>query len=266
MKGSPMFSLKQILPWIGSASMAFTLAACGGSETPVSATSDAPAEKETLYFSETFSDSGVFEIHQVASGIFSYSIQARIGSLAENRMNSVGKETTLAEIYRALKGKDGVIPAAVEKASERLKVQQADRIPLPAQAEQTPLAKAASQSDFKTNYCKDIRENSWVWHWQSCDWTPSSNSIWTPFVDARADGTIDRVYAYNVTPYTATLELWDTWETKLVSTWKPTLKPYWVTWFQWGGRYSFAIAKMILPAGKVGELGLSTHTPIPYVK
>jgi hypothetical protein len=76
-------------------------------------------------------------------------------------------------------------------------------------------------------------------------------------------GSTDRVYAWNATPYTATLSLWNAGHASQPNTARLTLQPYWVTWFQWYGTYSNAYAYMELPAGKTGELGLVNHYPLP---
>lgn len=237
---------------------------CQKDEALVSPSTPVESESNTILFSENFSDYGLIQIHKDESGVLLFSLKAKIGSEAEKRMAAVSAEPSLVDIYRALMPDRKSVPAAIVSASEYLIQQQANHPGLPSQNKERVLPKGASESAFRTNYCRDIREYPWEWRWQTCDWTANSNSIWTPFVDA-SGGIMDRVYAYNPTPYTATLTLWNLERNALASSWRPTLQPYWVTWFQWGGSYRFAIAEMTLPSRKFGEMGLSTHTPVPLV-
>jgi len=222
-------------------------------------------------YSETFSDSGLFQIHSDADGIISYAIQARIGSQAEKQAAASAMQPTLADVYRSLQGGSAEVPDLVKRASAQLAQQQAALPPLPAlPAEElspitAPLAKSATESDFKTNYCRDFREYSYLWHWETCDWAGYVHYIQTGWVDSR-NGLTDRVYAYNNSPFMATLELYDTHLTSHPNTWKPTMQPYWWTWFTWGGTYTAGVVMMTLPVGGSGELGLSTHAPYSHVQ
>lgn len=263
-----MKSVKSVAPILVGASILLALAACEGPDTATSAAAKPEAESTggKIVYSETFSDSGLFQVMSDPSGEVTFAIKARIGSRAEELMNASASEPTLADVYRSLHGGSGAIPAEVASASAQLADSRPAQPALPETAPAAiPLAKTASESAFKSNYCIDIRELSYVWRWQTCDWAASVNYISTPFVDAGYWGS-DRVYAWNNTAYTAKLQLWNTYKTAHPNSWTPSLQPYWVTWFQWGGNYSFAIADMTLPAGRYGELGLSTHRPEAIVK
>jgi hypothetical protein len=238
--------------------------ACNSTEAP---SVDAPligkdGENAEILFTESFSGSGEITIVKDDQGNFGYGIQAPIGSDAAKLMESTAPRLSLADVYSTLNGGKASIPAIVSEASEKL----GDR--LPAGPHEDPivpalraLPKGASLSAFSTGYCRDIYELSFIWKWQGCFWLQSDVAIMTPWVDS--DGwTPNRVYAWNATPYTATLKLWKNDGSGLANSWQPTQSPYTVSWFQWGGTYSQANAWMYLPAGKRGELGMVTHRPV----
>lgn len=265
-----MHPSKHMARLISGASVLFAFSACNGPDAPASAPAnpDSGAEGGKLVYSGTFADSGLLQIHRDADGI-SYAVQARIGSQAEKLLSNSARLPTLADVYRSLHGGAVEVPLEVERASESLALEQASR---PARSEglaegksPAPLAKTASESDFRAAFCKDIREGSYTWRWQTCDWATGVHSMETPFVDSDMGGT-DRVYAMNATSYNGTLQLWDLNKTYHPNAWKPTLQAHSSAWFQWGGTYSFAIAQMVLSCSCYGELGLSTHIPIPYVR
>jgi hypothetical protein len=250
------------------ASFLLAINACNAPDSPAQAVQDpiqAGKEAEVL-FSESFADSGRFTITRDASGGINYDVQARIGSNAERLMAASSTRPTLAEVYQALHEGQGNVPAVVAEASSRLGSREPAAIDAvrPDRAE-SALPKAASLNDFSAGYCRDIRESYYIWKWQGCFWLENTNSINTPWVNSNGSNP-DRVYAWNVTPYTATLSLWNSAGTSQPNTWRPTLQPYWVTWFAWGGTYSNARAYMNLPAGKTGELGIVAHYPVPIVK
>lgn len=263
-----MISMKRTAQAGCIASYALLMAACNSNDASVTAvqTPRSSVEAAELLYSETFADSGKFSITKDAEGRFAYNVQARIGSDAEKRLAASSTQLTLADVYRALHDGRAEVPAVVAEVSEKLGTRQptaanGDRPAAAAQA----LGKSASLNSFSTAYCRDIREGSYTWKWVGCFWLANDHYILTPWVTSEP-GSTDRVYAWNNTPYTATLSLWNQAHTSQPNTWRPTLKPYWVTWFQWGGTYSNAYAYMELPAGKKGELGIVDHYPVPYVK
>lgn len=251
------------------ASFLIGINACNAPDSPTQAVRNSPqvGEDADILYSENFADSGRFAITKDASGSINYNVQARIGSDAEKLMASSATRSTLVEVYRALHEDQGNVPAIVSEVSALLGSREpaANGAAHPA-PEARALPKSASLNDFSTGYCRDIHEGSYVWKWLGCFWLESSNNIGTPWVSSDGSSPADRVYAWNVTPYTATLSLWNTAGTSQISTWHPTLQPYWVTWFQWGGTYSNAYAYMYLPAGKSGELGIVDHYAMPYVR
>jgi hypothetical protein len=244
------------------ASYLLLVSACNSPDTSVTAIQnpDPGIGMETLY-SETFSDSGRFTITKDPSGGVNYNVQARIGSEAEKLLASSSTQPTLVEAYRILHGGLGDVPAIVAEVSTQLIIQTPNSS-LNNQPTMTPkgLEKEASLDAFSSGYCKDIRENSYLWKWEGCFWMPSVNYLTTIWMDPG-----DRVYAWNSSPYTATMSIWNQAGGQ-PNTWRPTLQPYWVTWFQWGGNYSNALVSMNLPAGKKGELGLVVHYPVPIVR
>jgi hypothetical protein len=263
-----MISMKRAAQTGCLASYALLTAACNSTDPSAteSRTHQLEGKGAEILYSETFADSGRFSITKDPEGRFGYDVQARIGSDAEKLLAASSTQLTLADVYRALHEGREEIPAVVAEVSEKLGTRQptaadGDRPAAPAQA----LGKSASLSDFAAGYCRDIREGSYTWRWLGCFWLANDHYIVTPWVNS--DGNIpDRVYAWNRTPYTATLSLWNKSGTSQPNTWRPTLQPYWVTWFQWGGVYSDAYAYMELPAGKTGELGIVAHYAVPYVR
>lgn len=254
--------------WIAGASILFALTACDSPEAPASSASGpgASGEDGRILFSEPFADSGLFQIAENGTGGLVFAVQARMGTKAEHLSIASAGKATLADVYRALHEGAPEVPEAVALASARM----GDPRPVATDAsvarpQEPALAKSASQAGFQSAFCKDIQESPFIWRWQTCDWVADANSLTTPFVDSDNRGT-DRVYAMNNTNTTATMSLWNLDQTSSPNTWKPALAPFWMTWFQWGGTYSFAIAKIGLPFGRHGELGLSTHTPVPIVK
>jgi hypothetical protein len=213
-----------------------------------------------ILYSETFSDSGRFSITKDLDGKYAYNVQARIGSEAEKLLAASSPQLTLADVYRSLHENRAEVPAVVAEISEKLGTNTAaDGIRSePDQA----LRKSASLNSFSTAYCRDIKEGNITWSWLGCFWLANDHYIVTPWVTSQA-GSTDRVYAWNATPYTATLSLWNAGHASQPNTARLTLQPYWVTWFQWYGTYSNAYAYMELPAGKTGELGLVNHYPLP---
>jgi hypothetical protein len=220
-----------------------------------SGSADAPA----IVYSESFADAGTLTIMKDAEGRFGFDVQARIGSEAERLMGASSSLPTLADVYRSLHGNGEEVPAAVAEASEQLGTRPADAAP----AERPPervLAKAASQSEFSNGYCRDIHDGGFIWRWRTCIWENSVNYTGTEYVNSG-----DRVYGWNKTPETATLSIWNRNYVSQPNTWRPTLPPYSVAWFQWGGSYSGAWVIIMLPYQKLGELGVSDHAPIPDV-
>jgi hypothetical protein len=242
------------------------ISACNSSDpSPTAVRNPGQAGNETeILFSETFSDSGRFTISKDPVGGLTYNVQARIGSEAEKLLATSSAQPTLAEVYRTLHGGREDVPAVVAEVSMQLGVQTPDpsvnHQHATAPVALAALEKGASQSDFLAGYCRDIKESYYTWRPEGCFWTASENYYLTPWMDPG-----DRVYAWNNTPYTATMSIWNHGGGQ-PNTWRPTLQPYWVTWFQWGGTYSNAYAKINLPAGAYGELGLVVHFPIPIVK
>ena len=242
------------------ASYLLLLSACNSPDTSVTAAQDPNqgGKEPEIVFSETFSDSGRFTITKDPELGLAYNVQARIGSDAEKLLEISSTQTTMAEVYRTLHGGQGELPAVVIDVSAKLESQRSATVrpERPAQGAGA-LGKASSFSDFSNTYCKDIREGSYIWKFEGCFWGANEHYYLTPWVDPG-----DRVYAWNVSPYTATMSLWNQGLATQPNTWRPTLQPYWVTWFQWGGTYSYAYAKMELPAGRTGELGLVVHYPV----
>jgi hypothetical protein len=250
------------------ASFLIAINACNAPDSPTPAVQNSPQvgkDAEILY-SENFADSGKFMITKDASGGINYNVQARIGSNAEKLMAASSTRPTLVEVYQTLHEGQGNTPAVVTEISNQLGSREpAANDALHSDPAARALPKTASQNGFSTGYCRDIHEGSYIWKWLGCFWLENANYINTPWVNS--DGWIpDRVYAWNATPYTATLSLWNNPPTSQPNTWRPTLQPYWVTWFQWGGTYSNALAYMQLPAGKTGELGIVSHYAVPYVR
>jgi hypothetical protein len=222
----------------------------------------------TILYSGVFSDSGTLTIVSEPSGQIDYAVQARIGSKAQQLMDLNSTQPTLADLYRSLHEGTTEVPDIVEMSSQRIEAQKA----VPGQVSRVspaarPLVKTASESAFKTGYCRDFVESSVLWVLSECRWTASANHLVAYYL--WSDGVHpDRVYAWNNSPWTATLSLINAsyYTDPAAYNWKPTLQPYWVTWFQWGGSYNKAQPKITLPTGKSGELGLTVHYWEPWVQ
>ena len=260
-----MNSSKLAIQAAGISALVFALAACDGTQA-TAAPEKAPEVNHGVVFSETFSDSGLFTINKNDLGGYDFSIDARIGSKAEAMMAATANQSSLAEIYRTIHEGKSEVPAVVSEASNWLESRPApvsekpDLNPAPAAL---ALEKGASKSAFYDGYCKNFYDGIYVWRSMSCVWLQKANQTYTGGVlgDNFAN---DRVYAWNSTPYTATMQLWNANLTSQPNTWSPTLQPYWVTWFTWGGTYSNAKAYIKLPTGRTGEIGVSNHSR--YVK
>lgn len=254
-----MNSFKFAIRAAGIPALMFALTACDG--TPTTTTTNESSDlRSGVVYSEAFADSGRFTITKTALGEYNYNVEARIGSKAEAMMTASATEPTLAGVYQALHEGKTETPAIVSEVSGVLEsrkpaVWENDRVaPAP-----LALSKAASESAFKTGYCKDIPDGPYVWKVVTCVWKPGNNQTTTGGV--YGNGFVnDRVYAWNNTAYLAKLKLWNTNFTGSPNTWNPSLNPYWVTWFQWGGTYSNANAVISLPSGYFGEIGLSVHS------
>lgn len=238
------------------------ISACNNTDSSATAVQD-PGQGNgvEILYSESFSDSGRFTISKDPKGGVTYNVQARIGSEAEKLLGSSSAQPTLVEVYRILHGGQDEIPAIVTEVSAQLAARTPDQ-PLNDQhaAASKALGKGASLDAFASGYCRDIRENGYIWKWEGCFWMPSENYLRTPWMDPG-----DRVYAWNSTPYTATMSIWNHGGGQ-PNTWRPTLQPYWVTWFSWGGNYSNAYVNINLPTGQKGELGLVVHYPVPILR
>jgi hypothetical protein len=236
----------------------FALVACEDSQTTVTS-EETPMNKGGVVFSEAFADAGLFTVVKSPEGEYSYSVGARIGSEAEKQLAASVDLPTLAGVYQQIHGEKSEIPAIVSEVSKLLETQAAsgtDKI----RATSVALAKAATESGFKTGYCRDFSEGlHYTWKPQTCIWKANSNYMGTPGVNSYSDVN-DRVWVWNATPYTAALALWNTGFTAKASTWQPSIQPNWVTWFSWGGTYSNANATVKLPGTYGGELGLSNSS------
>lgn len=256
-----MISLAPRLPSATGAALLLALAACQGPDTPVSAPEGhaAAPENGTVLFSENFSDAGSFQVLADPSGGYNSIVQAGIGSEAERLLMASSAQPTLADVYRSLHGGRDEVPAAVAKASEHFQARTSTaREATPRVA---PLAKSSSQSALLSTLCRDFVEGSLKWKVWDCVWDGGRSFIRVE--DVYSDGSyIDRVYAWNKTPWTATMSLAS--GSPFIpspNAWRPTIAPYGVGWIQWGGTYSAAVAMIGLPSGKTGELGLTDHYP-----
>jgi hypothetical protein len=238
------------------------IGACNHSDTSPTAVQnpDQSGNETEILFSETFSDSGRFTIIKDPKSGITYKVEARMGSEAEKLLATSSAQPTLTEVYRSLHGGQGDVPAIVAEVSAQLGIPVYNPTENDRHAS-TPaaLGKGAAYADFANTYCKDITEVNYIWRWETCKWGPSARILSTSRTDPS-----DRVYAWNVTPYTATLSIFV--GSTIPNTWRPTLQPYWVTWFQWGGTYSNAYTVMELPPPHTGEMGLSVHYPQGIVK
>jgi hypothetical protein len=251
---------------VAGATLLFALSACQGPETAPSSPAEAPAQPENgkVLFSEKFSDAGLIQIVSDASGNLNTAVQARIGSEAEKLLSAGSAQPTLADVYKTLHGGSSEVPALVTQASEQIeqgKLANPANLADDVRLARPPLAKAASESDFVNGYCHDYTEGSYKWRLWGYDWWYSLNML-----EAGLVTTGDRITAWNVTPWTLTMSLLGEHDyDPSPNTWKPTVPPYWVTWFTWGGTYHYARARETLPVGKKGELGIALHYAVPVV-
>lgn len=253
-----MHTFKSALQTAGLSAMVFAFVAC--EESPTTGPSGvSPITQEGAVFSESFADAGQFILEKNPEGGYNFGVSARIGSEAEKRLSASMDEPTLAGLYQRINAGKAEIPAFVSEASKWMASQHSSGAEKP-QPAAAPLAKAASESAFKNGFCKEMGEGiNYVWKPMTCIWRANSNYMGTPGVNSFFDAN-DRVWVWNNTPYTAQTALWNTAFTAKASTWMPTLNPYTVMGFQWGGTYSNANATVKLPGTFGGELGLSNSS------
>lgn len=253
-----MNSFKLALRAAGLPALMLAFAGCDSTQ-PTATNGESPESKAGVVYSEAFADSGLFTISKNPLGGYNYNVQARIGSKAEAMMAASVNEPTLAGVYQSLHEGKTETPAIVGEVSDWLKNQPSSilekerAIPGP-----MALEKAASQSAFTNGYCIDFYEGIYRWRPMSCVWKAANNQTTSGGVYGN-NVSNDRVYAWNNTAYLATLRLWNTNFTGYANAWAPTLNPYWVTWFTWGGTYTNANAVISLPSGLFGEIALSNH-------
>ena len=249
------------LPLTASAALLTVLAACQGPDNTVSAPDVQPAAPENgkVLFSETFSDAGSFQVLADPSGGYNSIVQAGIGSEAERLLVASSAQPTLADVYRSLHGGRDEVPSVVAQASAHFEA----KTPTARETSRAvvPLAKSSSKSAFLSTLCRDFVEGSLKWKVWDCVWDGGRSFIRVE--DVYSDGSnIDRVYAWNKTPWTATMSLAS--GSPFIpspNAWRPTIAPYGVGWIQWGGTYSAAVAMIALPSNNTGELGLTDHYP-----
>jgi hypothetical protein len=246
------------------ASALITLLACDATEKTTAPVENTPSEIGKVVFSEAFSDSGVFQILENQAGGYNSSVQARIGSQAEKLLNGSSGQPTLADVYSSLHGGSAEIPALVAKASKQIEltnppVAPALPDPNPNIGPGPALAKTADYFSFCTGYCHDFHEGYWVYKLAYWDWWDYTNLLETLAI------TNDRIYGWNNTEWTATMELQGHRGAPSPNTWKPTIPPYTVNWVSWGGTYGTdtrAWARITLPSGCFGELGITEHRKV----
>lgn len=248
---------------VGTVSL-FALSACQGPQTATSSSEAETSRPEngTVLFHEKFSDAGMLQIVSDASGNLNASLQANIGSEAEKLLISSSTQSTLADVYRSLHDGLAEVPALVEKASGQIEQSKSSASPEDVRPLVPPLAKAASENGFRDGYCHEYSEGLYRWRLWGCNWYASANRIEASLVVSG-----DRITAWNATPWTATMSLLgETDSDPSPNTWRPTVPPYTVNWFMWGGTYHYARARATLPSGKKGELGMALHYAVPIVK
>lgn len=263
--------MKRYAPISAMACLGVTLFLVGCQESPsptaMAATDEVPvasADGMTPLFTDTFSDGGTLRVVTDASNAIHFTVQAPIGSDAEKLMTKGSQQSTLVEVYLTLHPDAKAAPVELERISERmatLKKQAA----LSAEAETSQsLAKSAQSAatntlnGFLNSYCVEFHEQNFIYSPQNCAWGGSTASVMTSKVLNSTGYFIDRSYGWNRTQWTATMA-------HSVNTWKPTIPPYSVMWVEWGGVYSGAAAKLSLPAGKTGELGITAHRLIAII-
>jgi hypothetical protein len=254
-----MISIQSVFKTTSLSAIVLAFVACESTQTTGTIAESPLSKVDGAVFTENFADEGLFTIEKNPDGGYNYSVGARIGSEAENRMTGSIDVATLEEIYLQIHGGKATIPAIVTEASKWLKSRPTSGIEKGSPISE-PLAKTATESAFKTGYCRNFTEGAYyVWKPTSCIWHPNRNLMGTSGVNSYHDAN-DRVWVWNATAYTGQLSLWNTNNTAKASTWMPTIKPYWVTWFSWGGTYQNANARLQLPGTFGGELGLSNST------
>lgn len=257
-----MISFKLGMQAASLSALVFALAACDSNQTPA-LSGESPEIDPGVVYSEAFADSGIFTITKNSLGGYNYSVEARIGSEAEARLVAGANKPTLAEVYQSIHEGKTETPAVVSEVSHWLESQAPSGSEKRNESLAPPaLEKAASQSDFTNGYCKSFIDGSYYWKSMSCIWKPGNNQTTSGGVNGDNVAN-DRVYAWNNTAYPAKLRLWNTNFTGYANPWNPTLNPYWVTWFSWGGTYSNANAVISLPGGIFGEIALSNHARYP---
>jgi hypothetical protein len=254
-----MNSFKTAIRAAGLPALVLAFAGCEGTQ-PTATKGESPESGRLgVVYSEAFADSGLFTITENPLGGYNYNVEARIGSKAEKMMAASAAQPTLAGVYQAIHEGKTETPAIVSEVSDWLESQRPSGS---SQERETPapmaLEKAASQSDFVNGYCRSFDDGIYVWKSITCYWKPGNNQMTTDKVNGNNVAN-DRVYAWNANAYPAVLELWNTNRTARLTTATGTLKPYWVTWFSWGGSYWNANVVIKLPSGIFGELGLSNH-------
>jgi len=225
-----------------------------GADTQSSAKEQAASEGAALVFEDSFADGGTFRVVET-EGHLAFSIQAPLDSEAARlaqRASALASED-LSQIYGTLHPDAHGVPAALGSLSTRFA---AERSALPTHsahanaAEATPAPIAdKSITTFQAACCHDYSVSSHdSYTVESCNYTINANSISTPSIV----WTRDRSFGWNETQYVATHSL-------SASTWKPTIPAYTYYWTEWGGNYSNAYAKLALPSGSYGALGITAH-------
>jgi hypothetical protein len=218
----------------------------------------------TLLFTDHFADGGVMQVVEQDDGALGFFVSAPIRSEdASKAMRASVAKGTLAEVYSALHDASAAVPEVLEELSARLELEQQAIGTFRARPATPTLIEVEdkSKSAFINNTCLDFLDfpAHRIYLIAQCKYNTVVNRVTTnPWMDSRNDppagpgSFIDRSYGWNDSSWTADFTL-------SASTWVPTIPANHNGWVQWGGLYIGATARLSIPAGKNGPLGITVH-------
>jgi hypothetical protein len=257
------------IPTLACLAASLWMTACQQNEspTPLAGTDEvrsASADGTTPLFTDTFSDGGTLRVVTDESEAIHFMVQAPIGSNAEKLMAKSAQQPTLNDVYLILHPDAKAAPLELQKLSDRLMAlkkktaQTAEEQEPDVLAKSTQSAATSTLNDFLNAYCIEFHEQNFIYRPKNCAYGSYTSSVMTSKVLNSTGYFTDRSYGWNRTQWTATMA-------HSVNTWKPTIPPYTVMWVEWGGVYTGAAAKLSLPTGKMGEVGITAHRLIAII-
>lgn len=236
-----------------AAALLLCLPACGSA--PAEDSEGTGETGATLLLTETFADGGTLQVVEQDDGFLGFTVMTPIGSEASKLSMQAAQQATLRGVYEKLMGREA--SAEVIEISDAILRQRSVLRESPIGNQKVaaePQEVSKSSAWFYANLCKDFYVGSNWWQIADyCSYSSSANQkTSTATIDSDAWG-YDRSYALNDhASSTATQSL-------SASTWTLPVDPGSWRWTEWGGSYSNAVAKIKLPTGVFGGLGITAH-------